>query len=142
MTMRMPLSSRILFTLTAIGMPVGAHAADYLGETHIFNPRWPPHARFHTGQTLMMSILLGLMTIVFAWRSKGDRKTNVIAAASFAALYWISQGLAIVYPGTAFFDPEFAGSAYLLGLPVQIPIEGLFLAVTATASWLALREAA
>lgn len=59
--MRMPLISRLLFTLSGIGLSVGAHLAD-LSPSHIFNHRWPPHAKFHTGQTLSMSLL----TILFA----------------------------------------------------------------------------
>ncbi len=44
--MQMPLISRLLFTLSAIGVTVGAHVAD-LSPSHIFNDRWPPHAKFH-----------------------------------------------------------------------------------------------
>jgi hypothetical protein len=98
--MRMPLLSRIFYTIVALGVPLGAHLADY-SKTHIFNPRWPPHANFHTGQTLMMSLFLAALTIFFAWRKTSDRVSSVIAASVFAALYWISQGFAILYPGTA-----------------------------------------
>ncbi len=49
--MRMPLISRLLFKLSAAGLAVGAHVAD-INPSHIFNDRWPPHAKFHTGQTL------------------------------------------------------------------------------------------
>jgi hypothetical protein len=79
--MSMPLLSRILC------------------KTHLFNARWPPHAKFHTGQTLIMSLLPGVMTIFFAWRKTADLTLSVIAASAFAALYWISQGLAILYRG-------------------------------------------
>lgn len=60
--MRMPLISRILFTLSAIGLTVGAHRAD-LSPSHLFNDRWPPHAKFRTGQTLSMSVLLSVLTV-------------------------------------------------------------------------------
>jgi hypothetical protein len=63
--MRMPLISRLLFTLSAIGLTVGAHVAD-MNPTHIFNGRWPPQAKFRTGQTLSMSLLLALLTFFFA----------------------------------------------------------------------------
>jgi hypothetical protein len=43
--MRMPLISRLLFTLSAIGLTVGAHVAD-LSPSHLFNDRWTPHAKF------------------------------------------------------------------------------------------------
>lgn len=140
--MIMPLSSRILYTFIGITIPLGSFWADY-NETHIFNPNWPPHAKFHGGQTLTMSLLLGLMTIVFAWRKTSDRVTSVLAVSGFAALYWISQGAAILYPGTAFFDPQFVTpNSYPLGIALQLYIGGGYLALTALAGWLALRREA
>jgi hypothetical protein len=138
----MPIGSRILYTLVGVTIPLGSFWADY-NETHIFNPSWPPHAKFHGGQTLSMSVLLGLLTIVFAWRKTGDRTTAVITTTAFAALYWISQGAAILYPGTAFFDPQFiTPGSYPLGVALQIYIEIVNLALVALASWLALRRGA
>ena len=140
--MRMPLISRILFTLSAIGLTVGAHVAD-LSPSHLFNDRWPPHAKFHTGQTLSMSILLSLLTIRFAWRKTSDRREAVFATAGFAAAYWVTQSTAILYPHTAFYDPEFVTpSSFPLGLPFQAYFDIGFLTLIALASWLSLRKAA
>ena len=141
--MRMPLSSRILFLLSALGLALGAHAVDYFSTTHIFNDRWPPHAKFHTGQTLSMSILLAVLSTFLAWRKTSDRKTTVYAAAGFAGLYWVTQATAILYPGTAFYDPEFLTSnSFPLRLPAQAYFEIAFLVVIGLASWLALRKGA
>ncbi len=101
--MRMPLISRWLFTLAAIGLTLGAHIAD-ISPSHIFDARWPPHAKFHTGQTLSMSILLSLLTIFFAWRKTTDQKSAVLATVGFSAAYWVTQATAILYPNTAFYD--------------------------------------
>jgi len=83
--MRMPLVSRILFCLVSVYLVVGAHIADY-SRTHLFDPRWPPHAKFHDGQTLMFSILLAALTILFALRRTEDKMNSLIATTSFAAL--------------------------------------------------------
>src|SRR4029077_17277230 len=140
--MRMPLSSRILFTLSAIGLIVGAHVAD-LSRSHIFNDRWPPHANFHTGQTLSMSLLLSLLTIDFAWRRTSDRREAVLATAGFAAAYWVTQATAILYPNTAFYDPEFiTANSFPLGLPIQAYFDLGFLLLITLASGLAMRKAA
>ena len=140
--MRMPLISRILFTLSAIGLTVGAHVAD-LSPSHMFNDRWPPHAKFHTGQTLSMSVLLSLLTIGFAWRKTSDQREAVFATAGFAAAYWVTQTTAILYPNTAFLDPEFkTANSFPLGLPVQAYFELGFLSLITLASWLSLRKAA
>ncbi|HEY2683112.1 MAG TPA: DUF6640 family protein [Steroidobacteraceae bacterium] len=138
--MTMPLPSRLIYTLVSLLMPLGAHLADY-NVTHIFNPRWPPHAKFHTGQTLMMSVLLGVLTIFFAWRKSADRLGAVLAASGFASLYWITQALAIVYPGTAAVDPEFkTPGSYPHGIASQYYIDAAFLALIALAAWIALRK--
>jgi len=140
--MRMPLISRILFTLSAIGLTVGAHVAD-LSPSHLFNDRWPPHAKFHTGQTLSMSVLLSLLTIFFAWRKTADRREAVLATAGFAATYWVTQATAILYPNTGFFDPEFVTpDSFRLGLPTQAYFDIGFLSLITLASWLAIRKSA
>jgi hypothetical protein len=140
--MRLPLVSRLLFTLSAIGLTVGAHRAD-LSPSHLFNDRWPPHAKFHTGQTLSMSVLLSLLTIFFAWRNTSDRREAVLATAGFAATYWVTQATAISYPNTDFYDPEFRPAhRSRLSLPGQVPFEIGFLSAIALASWLALRKSA
>src|SRR5437588_2364952 len=140
--MRMPLISHLLFTLSAIGLTVGAHVAD-VSPSHLFNDRWPPHAKFHTGQTLSMSVLLSLLTIFFAWRKTSDRREAVFATAGFAAAYWVTQATAILYPNTAFYDPEFiTADSFPFGLPFQAYFQLLFLSLIALASWLAIRRSA
>ena len=138
--MRMPLFSRVLFCFVSVYLVVGAHIADY-SRSHLLDPRWPPHAKFHDGQTLMFSIFLAVLTIFFAnWKTQ-DRNASLIATTSFAALYWVTQALAIVYPGTAFVDPEFdTPRAYLLGLPAQATIDIVALFLIAVALYLAVRR--
>jgi hypothetical protein len=140
--MRMPIASRFLFCFVSVYLVVGAHIADY-SRTHLLDPRWPPHAKFHDGQTLMFSIFLALLTIVFANMKTLDKKAALVATTSFAALYWITQALAIVYPGTAFVDPEFdTPRAYLLGLPAQATIDIIALCLISVAAYLAARTKA
>jgi hypothetical protein len=138
----MPMPSRIIFTVIGISLPIGSHLADY-NKTHIFNPRWTAHAKFHGGQTLMFSIILGILTVFFAWRKTTDRLNAVFAVSAFAAIYFVAQAGAILYPGTAAFDPEFVTStSYILGLPQQSYIEILYILVTVVAAWLALKPGA
>jgi len=138
--MGMPLMSRLLFTLSAVGLTVGAHRAD-LSKSHLFNDRWPPHAKFHTGQTLSMSALLSLLTIFFAWRKTSDQREAVLATAGFASAYWVTQATAISYPNTDFCDPEFRPArSSKFRLPTQAYFELGFLSSIALASWLALRK--
>ena len=135
----MPMYSRLVFSAVGTSLPIGAHLADY-NNTHIFNPHWTAHAKFHGGQTLMFSLILGMLTVFFAWRKTTDHLNTVLAVSSFAAVYFVTQAGAILYPGTAAFDPEFVTpTSYLLGLPQQSYIELLYVVVTVSAAWLALR---
>ena len=89
----------------------------------------------------MFSIFLAALTIYYATARTQDRNLTLASTTSFAALYWVTQALAIVYPGTAFMDPEFNGpSAYLLGLPAQVVIDMIALVLIAYASFSAARK--
>ena len=92
--------ARCLFTINAIGIAVGGIIADW-NETHIFNPLWPPHAKFHNGQTLAFGVLLAAATLFFAWRRSGDRRTNILAAAITGGVTLWAQAAAYALPGVA-----------------------------------------
>jgi hypothetical protein len=70
-----------------------------------------------------MSILLGLASLFFAWRKTSDKKVTLYAAAGLSAIYWVTQATAILFPGTAYYDPELPHS-FPLGLPGQAYFEG------------------
>ena len=101
---------------------------------------WPPHAKFHNGQTLAMSLLLGGLTILLAWWPSNHVPEMVLAAAAAGSLYFISQSAAILYPNTAYFDPEFKRLT-ILGVPLAAAIAMVELSAVAVASWLGLRVA-
>ncbi|OAP57728.1 hypothetical protein AYL99_08466 [Fonsecaea erecta] len=60
-------AGRICLSLMALFTSTACYVADW-NETHVKNPRWPPHARFHNGQTMSMGLCLGALTAYFAWR--------------------------------------------------------------------------
>jgi hypothetical protein len=136
--MRIPFISRIIFILLSEWMVVGAHLADY-SKSHIFNPHWPPHAKFHCGQTLTFSVLLAALTIYFAVKKSDDLRTSVLFAAIFSSLYYLAQIGAAFYPNTAFCDPEFPidPAHTLFGIPPQLVVATVSLMLTAQASYLA-----
>ena len=88
-------------------------------DQHLRNPRWPPHARFHNCQTMVMGIFLGLIAlwILFAMPLTFPR---ICLAAAVSGTYFVSMLLAPAFPGTAWHDPEFTQlDPMLLGLPAQ-----------------------
>ena len=122
---------RALLSLSAIIQGLGPFIADF-NETHVLNPRWPPHARFHNGQTMSMGLGLSLATLYYANRSvhESAASDSILTASIFGSLYWISGLSAILYPGSKGIDPEFGE-----GFP-QLWIFGGLLGLTWTGWWL------
>ncbi|RSM35518.1 acetyltransferase [Amycolatopsis balhimycina DSM 5908] len=94
---------KVLISLSAAGTMVGAYAADW-NETHIHNPTWPPHAKFHNAQTMSMGVALGLATLYHLWKP-GSSHASLGSAATIAGMYGLTQLSAVLYPGTASVDP-------------------------------------
>lgn len=80
-----------------------------------FNPNWPPHAKFHNGQTMSMGLTLGLLTAYLVWRpvlnTSIDVRDSTFIAALVGSLYWVTGCSGILYPGTKWMDPEFGESS-------------------------------
>ncbi|KAK5685006.1 hypothetical protein LTS10_003081 [Elasticomyces elasticus] len=69
---------RGVLTIGNLLYAVGAFLADF-NETHVYNPKWPPHARFHNGQTMTLGILLSATSLYFAYRPFGAQLSTAAA---------------------------------------------------------------
>lgn len=136
-------AGRIILSLVGIELSISPYIADY-NETHVTNPNWPPHARFHNGQTMSMGAVLGLTTLYFTWRPVFSSihytptavKDSMFSAAWIGTLYWLTGLSAGLYPGAKFLDPEFAGTKYdvkFFGFPAQ----SVVFAVSGVLCWVA-----
>lgn len=99
---------KALISLVAVETAVGPFRYDW-NDTHIHNPAWPPHAKFHNGQTMSLGATLSAAALWQLWTRSDDPRQALDAAAVFAALYWITNISAIFYPGSRAVDPP--GSA-------------------------------
>jgi hypothetical protein len=93
---------RILITLGNIAYSAGAFIADY-NITHVKNPRWPPHAKFHNGQTMTLGVFLAVTSLFFLLRPAGTvgrQREGVRYAAAIGSFYCAAGWAAILYPGT------------------------------------------
>jgi hypothetical protein len=102
---------KALLTLSALMQILGPFLADF-NHTHVKNPRWPPHAKFHNGQTMSMGLALGLASLYYTYRrgpstSAAAKPDDYFTAALFGCLYWITGLSGILYPGSLAVDPEF-----------------------------------
>ena len=130
-----PSIARAILTVIAVTTIVSPFVADW-NATHIHNPLWPPHAKFHNAQTMAMAVLLGVSALFFTWR-RGDPTASRIAAWLFAALYWVGQALAFLFPGVAWTDPDLLKPGQTLhDFPLQLQGDVVLFALLAVAGWL------
>jgi hypothetical protein len=98
-------AGRILLTVVALFTAISPYVFDW-NVTHIYNPAWPPHAKFHNAQTMVLGAMLGLVTLYCTWlRGAVSLKQSVNEATVVVSLYWLSQFPAVLFPGTALTDP-------------------------------------
>ena len=130
-----------LLTTANLFQVISTYAFDW-NRTHIYNAHWPPHAKFHNAQTMAMAVVLAVASLFFVWRKRGDRSTNVLAAAILAAMYWVTQALANLYPGVAWTDPEFLKAGQTLNdVAPQLILDPIVLAVVFLGWYLARKPA-
>ncbi|UUV36046.1 hypothetical protein NQK81_22280 [Amycolatopsis roodepoortensis] len=116
---------RIVIGLVAVITAVGAVLADLvipgLAAQHAFNPAWPPHAKFHDAQYMVMTVLLGIIGLTLVLRRAGNPRGRLLCAAAILATPWLGMAGAFLFPGTATYDPEFAGQTrFVLGMHGQV----------------------
>lgn len=107
----------------------GGFLADW-NHTHLFNPAWTPHARFHDAWTILPGAGLGAIALRALWRDGPD----VELAALLTALFWATQAGSHAFPGAAGIASELPAAADRVGV-TKVP-EGV-----ASAAMLALTAA-
>ncbi|ACZ88310.1 DUF6640 family protein [Streptosporangium roseum] len=120
----MPLPRALIASVGVITM-VSAVLADLvvpdLAAQHAFNAGWPPHAKFHDAQYMVMTVLLGLIGLMLAVRQGRNMRARLLCAAAILATPWLGMFGALLFPGTATYDPEFADrTVFVLGLHGQV----------------------
>ncbi len=99
-------TGKILISIAALWSAFGSYIFDW-NKTHIFNPRWPPHAKFHNAQDMLLGTAIGLLALWVLWIQKTNERNKLGVSITLASLYWLTQFGAIFFPGTALTDPEF-----------------------------------
>lgn len=97
---------RLLISIVSLWAAGGSYIFDW-NHTHIYNPLWPPHAKFHNAQTMLLGTVIGITALIVLWLQKKDTLLFLRIAVALASFYWITQAGALLFPGTALADPEF-----------------------------------
>jgi hypothetical protein len=103
--------ARWIIVLVAAVTAIGGLGADwfipYGARQHLKNPAWTPHAKFHNAQGILMGFGQGVLAIGLLFLAPLTPQTIVLAAL-IASLYWEAIMFSLIFPGTAWVDPEFA----------------------------------
>jgi hypothetical protein len=60
------IAGKVLLSFVALVTSSGPYFFDW-SKSLVFNPKWPPHAKYHNGQTMSFGLALGLATLWYLW---------------------------------------------------------------------------
>lgn len=121
-------SGRVVLTIAGIATIAGPIAADW-NESHVFNQRWPSHARFHGVVALGTAAALSAFAVARLWLPFGDRAVRRDVAAAVPLAYWGSFFPAAVVRGTGLDD-----APHPVGRIAGVPVNLFFATLTAGAA--------
>ncbi len=101
------------------GIAAFTAASGFLADwnrTHLFNPRWTPHAKFHDAWTILLGTSLGSTALYLLWRRRPDPAVSALLLAQF----WAAQAGSFAFPGAAGVTKEFRRASSRRGL-AKIP---------------------
>jgi hypothetical protein len=126
-------AGRGLLTLANVITAVAPVAADW-NNSHIFNQRWPSHARFHGVVALTMTSTLASLNLWSLWSDSTDRRTSRLFAAAIPVGYWAPFLVAPLVRGTGVDDPPHP-IPRVAGVPTSL-LGAAATTLTAVAGWL------
>ena len=106
---------RIVLTTVLVDTGLVSTIVDW-NSSHLFNPTWPPHARFH--DVAMLNLLNGvcILALWLMWRRSAEPEVGVRVAALIPIIFWGAFFYTtILIPGTSLkatadeFVPSLAG---------------------------------
>lgn len=133
------IAGRSLLTLANVITAAAPVAADW-NDSHIFNERWPGHARFHGVTALAMASSLSAANIWLIWSGAGDPARARFFAAAVPVAYWAPFFVAPLVPGTAVDDPPHPVQR-VAGVPISL-LGAAATVATAAAGWFVDRRSA
>ncbi len=96
--------ARLVLTAIALFTATGALAFDW-NDTHVFNPEWPAHAKFHNGLGIILALLIGCLSLWYLWSGRGRDGQRLRFAVLLLVPFWIAFGAAVLVPGAGYTDP-------------------------------------
>lgn len=98
-------TGRMLLMTGAAFTAVGGFLADW-NRTHLFNPRWTPHAKFHDAMSILLGSMLGAGSLYLLQKKEGQ-SFHLRWAALLPSFYWAAMGGSFAFPGAKGLEAEF-----------------------------------
>src|SRR4029079_9690427 len=109
-------------------------------DTHVFNPHWTGHARFHAVVGTWAAVSCAIVDLWSISRTTAERRAADTIAALGPVLYWGFFFFALVIPGTSFEDPGHTLTRVAGLVPINVFVASMNVAV-AILGWVLLRRA-
>lgn len=109
-----------------------------VNATHLFNPDWPQHARFHDGWQLITNSSLAVLCLWLVW-ARGEIALPALIGTCVMGGVVLAHALGDLYEGYATY--EGGTELTLLGLPAAVAIPLAAVAMFAAAALLERRTA-
>ncbi|HEY9707765.1 MAG TPA: DUF6640 family protein [Oculatellaceae cyanobacterium] len=130
--------SRILLSVVVVNTAVVSVVVDW-NSSHIFNPDWPPHARFH--DVVMLHLLSGcsLIALWLLWRQSAEPEVGFKVATLIPVIFWAAFFYTtLLVPGTGLSATPNEAPPSLAGIPLypNVIIAAINVMLAAIAYWL------
>ncbi|BCL38712.1 DUF6640 family protein [Nostoc sp. MS1] len=110
--------SRILLSVVIVNTAVVSVAVDW-NATHIFNPTWVPHARFHDVVMLWLLSSLSAIALWLLWRRSAEPQVSFAIATLVPMLFWFPFFFTtLLVPGTSLIAIPNEPLPTLAGIPI------------------------
>lgn len=116
--------AKTLMGLSIIATVIIVALADVFNATHLFNPAWPGHAKFHIAMQFTTLLLISGFSLYSLQRN------HAFLAALAPLTFWPGLLVAYVIPGTDVYATE---ELRQLGVPINLVLAIIFIALTFTA---------
>ncbi|RZQ62391.1 DUF6640 family protein [Amycolatopsis suaedae] len=130
-------AGKAILTVVLVATMTGPAVVDF-NDSHVFNPDWPPHARFHAVMLLAVGAAMSAVALWLLWRRPADR-TGLRVATAVPVAVWGAFFVPLLVPGTSV--EEYPGEVgRLLGMPLNLVLAAVFIALTLTGYGLSVRR--
>lgn len=99
-------TGRTLLISAAALTTVGGFLFDW-NRTHLFNPNWTPHAKFHDAFTILLGSMLGAGSLYLLQKKEGDGALQLKWGTLLPSFFWAAQAASFAFPGARGLEAEF-----------------------------------